>query len=422
MRSTRKWMRGIAIAGICALITASCGGGDSTSGDGTVTLDFWTSGTAPAQKKATNKLIAEFEKSHPDINVNLQIFPFDEYFQKLSISFGANNAPDVFWVDSTLTESYGQLGVLLPLDDYLPDDAAEDFYEAPLEDMTYEGEIQSIARHQSTEGLAYLEDVMAKAGVKPPDSYEDSWTWEEFVNSMGQVVKSGQTDWGYVTQYGIGLYSAYPIIYAMGGSLFNPDEGKFVGYMDSEATTEALEKYTSLYDEKGMAPLEVLPDMLATKKVAFLQTNPFTLAYLQEQYPDLKIGMAPLPCNDECAVASGGWHIGISRATDTPDEAWEFVDALAGPEGSTTWIDITRYMPARKSAAENADWITKKPWKVLWEGLENYAVPRPRTPAYQKFADEFGKAVVDTAHGADAEAALDTAAEQIQAAHDELTE
>lgn len=400
--------------------TAACGsdsdaGSDSADGE-VVELQYWTSATERAVKEATLEVIEQFEADNPNIKVEPQFIPFNEYFEKVSISFGGGNPPDVLWVDSTMTTSYGDQGLISSLEPYLTDEEKNDFYPEPKADMTYNGEVQSLPLHQSTEALVYIESVVEDAGVTPPTSYDDSWTWEEMLTAMHQVQDSG-VDWGISPTYGIGQYSVYPFVYSQGGSVYDQEEHEFEGHLDSPETIDAVRKWAELYTEEKLAPVDILPDMLGTKQLAFQQANPFTLVDIMENYPDLEVSAAPLPCDARCAVATGGWHVGISQASENQEEAWTLVEALAGREGAAIWSEKTHYLPARISAFEaNEEWIQEAPWSVFWEGVLDHAVPRPRTANFQLYADEFDSVLRDASKGTDPEVGLKSAAQKAQSA------
>lgn len=426
--SRRRRTALVAALAAATLIIGACGsssgsadeaastGSSGADSDGKIHLQYWTSATDPKPKEVTNEMIAEFEAANPDIKVDVQFLPFNEYFEKVTIAFGGGNPPDVLWVDSTMTTSYGDQGLLASLEPYLTDDDRADFFPNPLADMTYNGEIQSIPLHQSTEGLVYVKEVMDAAGVTPPTSYADGWTWAEMLEAMHKVVDSG-VDWGYSPTYGIGQYSVYPLIYAEGGGVYDSDNQRFEGVLDSPETVNAVRLWGELYSKEKLAPLEVLPDMLGTKQLAFQETNPFTAVDIMEKYPDLEVGVAPLPCDTRCAVASGGWHVGIAKASKNQEAAWKLVNALAGPEGAAKWSERTHYLPARQSAYDaNESWITQQPWSVFWEGLQDHAVARPRTALFQLYADELDSVLRDAARGTDPEGPLQTAASKLQKA------
>ena len=68
-----------------------------TEGAGKVKIRYfrWAD---PAEVEATQELIQEFEKLHPNIEVKFEYAPWSEYWDKLQAQFVAGNAPDVFMI------------------------------------------------------------------------------------------------------------------------------------------------------------------------------------------------------------------------------------------------------------------------------------------------------------------------------------
>ena len=93
-----------------------------------VKLRFWMQQDNLLQAAMTD-LIASFQKANPNIQVQLEAFPFAEYHQKVSTAFAGGDPPDVFWMDIR-TPSFAQQGVLLPLDQYITDQNRKDYIPA----------------------------------------------------------------------------------------------------------------------------------------------------------------------------------------------------------------------------------------------------------------------------------------------------
>ena len=55
--------------------------------------------TLPHLNQALADFGKAFEQSHPGVQVQIQAFPFGEYFQKINTAYAGNQAPDVFFVD-----------------------------------------------------------------------------------------------------------------------------------------------------------------------------------------------------------------------------------------------------------------------------------------------------------------------------------
>jgi len=216
--------------------------------------------------------------------------------------------------------------------------------------------------------------------------------------------------WGWTTQYGPGVYNAQPLVFAQGVTYMDPDMTTYDGYTNSDKSVEAFTWYANLFID-GLAPIDRIPDVFQTGKVAFLQTNPFTLVDIQQRYPDLNFGVAPMPCDEQCAVQSGAWHIGIHSQSEHPEEAWMLIDYITNEEGHKKWIETGGYMPARKSTYEALPRLHEYPWSIFMEGLIDHAVHRPTNMAWPVFNAEMTAASMNVALGADPKEELDRVVE-----------
>jgi len=382
-----------------------------------VTLTFWHAGTNTPLPEVTLELADEFMDLYPWITVEVEVFPFGEYFTKVDVATAGGTAPDVLWVDVTEVPKYAYFDVILPLDEYLPDDYLDDWYSGPARDMQFEDSIWAIPLHQSTEALVYNKALVEAAGLEPPTSYADAWTLEEFRDALDAVTVTrddGTTEvWGWMTNYSLSVYNFQPLIYAAGGTFMDDERTTYLGYLDSEETVAAAEWFAQLHID-GLAPVERVPDMFQTGQAAFLQTNPFALVDIVNRYPDLEVGVTPNPCGVRCAAPAGGWHIGISSQTEHPDEAWLFVDFMTNPEGHYKWVTGTGYMPARISVYEQMPELQEYPWNIFMEGLIEHAAHRPVTLAYQFFNTLMTPAIADMINGYDVRPILENVANQAQ--------
>jgi multiple sugar transport system substrate-binding protein len=81
------------LAGAGLLGAAGCGGGSS----GDVTLRYGI--RDQTQMPAMEKIVKEFSKAHPDISVEIELTPYDEYLSKLQNAAQGGTLPDVFWME-----------------------------------------------------------------------------------------------------------------------------------------------------------------------------------------------------------------------------------------------------------------------------------------------------------------------------------
>jgi ABC-type glycerol-3-phosphate transport system substrate-binding protein len=376
-----------------------------------VTLTYWTAGPAEPLKSATEGLVAAFMQKYPWITVKVEAFPYAEYFQKVDTATAGKQAPDVLWVDNQVIPRYVYHKMIIPLDQFVGPNYANDWFPTPKDEMYFKGNLWAIPLHQSTEAILYNKAIIDAAGLKPPTSYDKAWNFEEFRAALKAVTKKtpdGKTEvWGFAAHYTpVSVYSLQPLMFAYNGAtLIAPDKSSYTGYTDSDASVEALKWYAQLYKD-GLAPIEKTPDMFQTGKVAFYQTNPFVLVDIQKRYPDLKVGVMPMPCGKNCAVQSGAYHIGIHAQTKHPKEAWMLVDFITNFDGHKQWIESTGYMPARLSVYEALPKLKEYPWAIFMEGLAKHAVRRPITEAWTLYDEQFQAAVKNVILGADPKAEL----------------
>jgi fructooligosaccharide transport system substrate-binding protein len=426
MRITRRQ----ALVSIAGLMVAACapsappaapaGSATGTAGNsaGSTTLSYWYVAEDKPLFDGVNKLAAGYQAARPDVKLDVQVFPFAQYFQKLTTAWAAGTGPDVAWIDVTVIAPYATQGSIVPVEDFMSDadkKDLDDLYAAPREDMTYKGKVQTIALHQSTEAVVYHQDLLDAAGIKPPATFDEAWTWQQFLDAARKLTqRSGEVAdvWGFATHYTPSMYSAQPFVAQHGGAVTNQD-GTFTGALNSPASVEALTFYADLFRKEKVAPIERIPDMFQNKKVALYLANPFVLRDIQNRFPNLKIGVTPMAKDQKPAVQSGAYHIGIPTTGKNHPMAWDVIKWFTNVEGAKTWIDTTGYMPARKSTRAALPWVNQMPWSVFMDGLEKAAVRRPQTLVYQLYDDTLTAGIKDMQTGKDVKATLDEAAAKL---------
>ncbi len=378
-----------------------------------VTIRFWMQQDNLLQAAMTD-LINDFQKANPDIKVQLEAFPFAEYHQKVSTAFAGNDAPDVFWMD-VRTASFAQQGVLMPLDDYITKENRADYLDSTWLEPTYQGKTYGVPMHQLTEAL-YVNTAMAEAaGIKLPKTVDDAWTWDQFLDAAKKLtVRSGDqtTVWGFGVQRQLQDWSVLPVVYQHGGKVLSDDLKKASGFLNGQATLEALTWYGNLFTKEKVVAVEAIPDGFPTGKIAIFQAPSTYRPVLDSKFKDFKYTIIPLFKDKQCSVMTGGWNMSMSATTEHPKEAWLLIDYLTH-ERHADWVDKSGYLPARKSLIDSAAKFKDYPWSVFMEQLQKCPATRPATVKYTFFSDTFKKAVSDVAVGQDPKAALDDAAQKL---------
>ena len=101
----------------CALLLSGCSsygvepGADGETG--TVTYWMWEAAQLPAYQQCA----ADFQAINPDIDIKIEQFGWDDYWNKLFTGFVANSAPDVFADHTSRYGEFADRGLIEPIDE-----------------------------------------------------------------------------------------------------------------------------------------------------------------------------------------------------------------------------------------------------------------------------------------------------------------
>src|SRR3712207_623513 len=152
-----------------ALWLGACNGNGSGSGDPMKgTLDFVTWG-GPAEIKAFEAIISDFEDQNPGAKIRLQETPFNEIRQTVDSSLEAEQGPDLFRVTYTDFGFYAASNVLIDLSEYLPADFSDVFTEGLRAAVEFEGAPYGVPHHTDVSAITPPSST-TKISSAPPGS------------------------------------------------------------------------------------------------------------------------------------------------------------------------------------------------------------------------------------------------------------
>ena len=155
------------------------------------TVNYYSFTTDATHMDDMKALIAAFEKTNPDVKINLTTAPFDTYFTKLQTDIAAGSAPDVLETNFENFATLASKGVLRP--ETLDAASRSAFYPAALNAFKYKGQQYALPISFSTVVLFYNKALFDKAGVKYPTA---SWKWQDVINAAQKINNPGQKIWG----------------------------------------------------------------------------------------------------------------------------------------------------------------------------------------------------------------------------------
>lgn len=136
----------VVMASTMALSLAACGGnttsssssstpaessGNSSAKGDSTEITLWTYPIGQWQKEETvNGFIAEFNKQHPEIKVNVEYLDYKNGDDKVTTAIEAKNTPDIiFEGPERLVSNWGAKGLMVDLTDLWTEEAVADISE-----------------------------------------------------------------------------------------------------------------------------------------------------------------------------------------------------------------------------------------------------------------------------------------------------
>ena len=321
----------------------------------TITYGFWDS----AQQAAVEAQIAAFKVHLPNITVEPQITPWEDYWTKLQTSVAGGEAFDVFWINSASLPVYAASGSLLPIDEIVGDGGADaSMFPAPLVEMySYEGVQYGLPRDFDTIALFYNKDLFDAVGVEYPT---DAWTWDDFRAAAEELTDAENGIWG------AGLQTSwqenyYNFIWQNEGRLLNDDRTECV--VNEAEACEAFEFLTGFFTDELTPSIAiqqsnpVADTLFPAGQVAMLTGGSFRAgAYSQA---DANIDVAPLPQGRTRATAIHGLANVIWTGGQNPGAAQELVKFLASEEGERILGELGVTIPAYNGLQDQ--WLAAAP-------------------------------------------------------------
>ncbi|HXR56454.1 MAG TPA: extracellular solute-binding protein [Casimicrobiaceae bacterium] len=154
----------------------------------TVTITFanWAAAEGTT-KPAIEKVIADFEASHPDIRIKSEAISFSEIARQLALRVRAGNPPDVAQLAGNDTFLIASTGKLEPLSGYIDATFKAELKPDALNSLQYQGKLIALPWTLAPAGLWYDKAILQKAGLDPEKPPK---TIDELTTAMAAVRKT----------------------------------------------------------------------------------------------------------------------------------------------------------------------------------------------------------------------------------------
>lgn len=359
-----------------------------------VKINFWHhySAQSAENETLTNILIPKFEEENPGITVNAVSHEWADLHEKILISAQSDTLPDVARLDSAWIPEFQKAGILVSLDETMPDfqETAAGLLESAMSTAAVGDHTYGLALNTNTKILFYNVEALKAANVEVPK------TMDEFVSAAKTLAgtnENGQQIWGY-DEPALAGWNLCPFIWSMGGSLTDETQTKATGYINSPETVKAIQTIKDLYDagavtgwNSGDIPMT---DGFGTGRYMMLFEGPWKIAEMEGGYPDFAYETAEIPAGEGGSVSVLGGE-DISMLNDEHSEAaWKFMKFMTG-EYAQVEIAKCGQIPANKKALES-DTVKQAAFAPFIDALTT-AKSRPTVSCWTEMDSELSIAV-----------------------------
>jgi multiple sugar transport system substrate-binding protein len=394
------------------------------SGPVTITFASWVGTTSTVLQSLRD----QFQGLHPNITVDFEDVPAEEFTDRLTTRIAGGNPPDVAFVDQSAVVDFASRNALVELGPYAEQSAAvkvDDYVPAFLQAALWEGRLYGLPFDGESTGLFYRTDLFEAAGIAGPPT-----TWEEFEAAAQALTDAESRTYGFILFATEAAYYWYPWLWQNGGELLSEDGSQIL--FNSDEGKEAADFYVGLAE---YSPADYLNSNSYDGRIAFAEgqvamyiAGAWFAGEILSQYPEItgKWAAAPLPERKRCATTVAGDTLVIPAASANHDASWKWIEFLSAPQNLALWTlgtpeNPSTLLPTRTSLLENPAIFENNPiLKGFAEqmacGVTN-AAPNPRYGEVESLLnDALGRAIYGET---DAATALDEAAEEGQAILDE---
>jgi multiple sugar transport system substrate-binding protein len=331
----------VALIALLSLVAVATGKTTAQSRKtGPTKLTIWV-GWSARELGVFKQVVAEYDKSHPDVTVNVVGGINDD---KITASIRSGNVPDVVSsFTSANVGNYCSSGGWIDLAPLLSKShlSASAFPKTSQYYTQYKGKRCALPLLADTFGLYYNTALLKAAGIAAPPK-----TFEELTADAKKLTKKNPDG-------SIKILGFNPVLGFYGGN--TPDMDTYAplfgaSYTDKSgksaiakdpAWSKFLKWQKSLVDWYGWKNLQKFQagagdefsaqNAFERGKIAMQQDGEWRVAFLASEHPELKYGTAPMPTDKPSLYGSGsvnGTIIGIPKGVKHKDQAWALLSYL----------------------------------------------------------------------------------------------
>lgn len=308
------------------------------------TIQLVTYGSLPNEWLA---MADAFNRSQDEVIVEVQVYPFEEYIDKVLLMIASGNPPDVFQVWAQYKPQWVEMGLLEDVTDRWQSSsvmAQEAIYPFMIEAAALHGRMYGVPYDYNSTVYFVNRDLLAQAGLNPP---AENWTVDDLREMSRRVTNEQWATYG--TTHGVDFGWGFNIQWFKNwaGHGWINEAGDTV-LVDSPASIELMEWWYESQYAYGITPR---PGGFAARGgweaggYGFMQGWMDTAFHFPQPMGfDWELALYPKGPAGQGNFAQGHMF-SIAASSTNKEAAWKVLEWMASYEGQEAIIRTTRRQP-----------------------------------------------------------------------------
>lgn len=356
MLSKKKIVSGVLALSLSASLLAGCSSNNNGGNNGKINIELFST---KSENISTYKgFIAEYEKTHKNVNIKLEAPP--EAVTVIKTRLAKRDLPDIFATDAN--NVYGELARSGKLVELTNEPMVKDVIPAYVK-MTNRivsptnNKLYGLPYAANANGVIYNKSVMDKLGIKAPPT-----TWDEFIADLETAKKAGVTPiyftlkdaWTAMVTWNSLAANLVPVDFP---AQKNNGKASFAkDYKEVIAKLNQLLKYGQK-DNFGVGYNDGNTAFAKGKSLFYIQGN-WAVPEILKANPNAQIGVIPFPVTNDPSknrlVSGIDVMFTITKDSKHPKEAKKFLEFMAQKENVQKYLDEQKAFSSLQGVYQNS--------------------------------------------------------------------
>lgn len=318
-------------------------------------ITLWTFWLSPTFDDFIKDTIVRFNEAYPEVTVNWE--DHQATFQDdLRNAFAAGNAPDV--INLSISEGwvtdYASQGLLLPLDDAVPQEVKDTYFPNLWDQQVVEGQHYQFPWYQGIIVNLVNTKLLTEAGL----TVEDFPKKIEELPAFCQTIKDKT---GTLCDIRLTVNDLLAqMTYEGGAQVINPEGTAFT--FDSPEAVAWLQMYVDMVEAGTVDKTALVTDqdrvgldLFTSGQAAFYNTGPNLIREVRANNPALYgyLGVVPAPVGKSGIVGKGLMALSIKADTQYPNASLALAQFFSNPQSMLEFSKIVSIYPSTPASYED---------------------------------------------------------------------